>query len=81
MRIYVIAFISGFALDILYCRWVLDVTKSRPLHAGLASMAIGGFGLLGLATAVENHWAAIPYILGLGLGTVTAVLHDGKPTP
>lgn len=70
---YAIAFIAGAALDLLYCRWVLDVTQSRPIHAALASMAIGGFGLLGLAQAVSNHWAAIPYILGLGVGTLLAV--------
>lgn len=70
MSSYVIAFVAGLALDLLYCRWFNDVTQRRPVHASLASMAIGLFGILGVGQALANWVAAVCYIGGLGLGTL-----------
>jgi hypothetical protein len=66
-------FLSGFALDFLYTRWFLNVASGKALKATAASMGIGALGLVGVTGVVGSHWLAIPYLLGLGLGTYVGV--------
>jgi hypothetical protein len=80
MRSYAVSFIAGFALDLLYCRWFIDVGKSRAIPAALASVAIGGCGLLGLGQALDNPVSAIFYLAGLAVGTVTAIKFNEAAT-
>lgn len=67
-------FTAAFLLDWLYVRWMLYVHEGERLYAGTASMAIGACGLVGVTGVVADHWLAVPYLLGLGAGTVTGMV-------
>jgi hypothetical protein len=77
--ITVTVFLAGFLVDVAYVGWVRSIGENRKLLAAAASMAIGACGLLGVTGVVTNYWLAIPYLLGLGAGTVAGLLF--KPTP
>lgn len=70
---YALVFAAAFLIDVCYVRWMLHVGEGHAWRAGLASMAIGACSLLGLTQVVVDHWLAIPYLLGLGLGTVAGM--------
>lgn len=67
---YLLVFFCALALDVLYARWMVTVVQRKPWEAALYSMGIGGAGLIGIASVVTNHWLSLPYLAGLGAGTV-----------
>ncbi len=68
-----IVFACGFAIDVFYVGWMRSVALGHPLVAALMSMCIGGCGLLGVTNVVRNKWLAIPYLAGLGVGTLVGM--------
>lgn len=68
-----IVFMCAFFLDYAYVRWMKATTANQAWRAGAWSTLIGGCGLLGVTSVVTDHWLAIPYLLGLGLGSVAGV--------
>ncbi len=77
----VTVFLAGFLVDLAYVRWLKNVTADRKLTAALASMAVGGCGLVGLTGVVADAWLAIPYLLGLGAGTVAGMGVNNEKHP
>jgi hypothetical protein len=69
----VTVFVAGFLLDLIYTQWLLHASEGHRYRAAGASMAIGALSLLGVSSVVVDHWAAIPYLAGLGLGTFVGV--------
>ena len=66
---YLLVFLCAVALDVFYTRWVLHISRGDRWQAVFASMCIGGAGLVGVTSVVNDRWLAIPYLLGLGAGT------------
>ncbi len=67
-------FFAGFAIDVAYVAWFRGIGDGQKLQAAFASMAIGACGLLGITGVVADRWLALPYLLGLGCGTVAGML-------
>lgn len=67
-------FAAGVAIDLAYVAWMRGVSDRQPVRAALASMAIGACSLLGLTGVVADHWLAVPWLLGLGVGTAVGVV-------
>lgn len=70
---YILTWLAATWLDVFYTRWVLHVSLGQKWAAALCSMLIGLCGLVGLTAVVQDHWAAIPYLLGLGCGTLVGM--------
>lgn len=68
-----VVFACGFAVDVLYVAWMRSVVAQSPLLAAGSSMLLGGCGLFGFTSVASNKRLAIPYLLGLGAGTLTAM--------
>ena len=73
MSAYALVFVSAFLLDVVYVRYMLHVRDDEPWKASLASMGIGLCGAVGLTGVVHDSWAVIPYLLGLGGGTLAGM--------
>lgn len=69
----VTVFAAGFLVDLAYVGWVRSIGAGEPLLAALASMAIGGCALVGVTGVVGKRWLAVPYLLGLGCGTIAGM--------
>ena len=66
-------FTSAALLDIVYVFWFTSVSEKKPWKAALSSVFIGICGMFGTLNVVGNHWMAIPYLLGLGFGTIAGM--------
>lgn len=71
---FLFVFLCAVCVDLFYTRWVLNVGEGKKLRAALASMGIGAASLAGLTSVVADKWMAIPYLLGLGAGTVLGMV-------
>jgi hypothetical protein len=76
-----LAFIVGFLLDVVYTGYVKCVGLNQAWMAGVYSVAIGSMSLLGLTTVIEDHKLAIPYLLGLFLGSVCTIKWAARKPP
>lgn len=70
MMEYLTLFFGAALIDVCYVRWFRAVTDKKQFLAVAYSMLIGGCGLMGVTGVVSNYWLAIPWILGLGAGTL-----------
>jgi len=71
--IYFWAFMAGFLVDVFYTWWIRAIAVQAPLQSGVYSMLVTGTSLVGFTSVVDNHYAAAPYLLGMGLGSALAV--------
>jgi hypothetical protein len=67
------AFAVGFVLDLAYTRWVQHTATGGAVQAAVYSTVIGALGLTGVLLVVEQRENAVPYLLGLGLGSYVGV--------
>jgi hypothetical protein len=65
-----LVFLAGLLVDLAYVAWIRAVAAGHKFLAAASSMAIGGCGMLGVTGVVTEHWLAVPYLAGLGAGTV-----------
>lgn len=68
-----LVFLCAALVDVFYTRWIVNVSSGRPVQAALSSVGVGAAGLVGVTSVVTDHWMAIPYLLGLGVGTVAGM--------
>jgi hypothetical protein len=69
----IIAFISGFALDLAWAYYTRQVAAGAAGRAALASIATGGLGAVGITSVVRDANTLPAYLAGLALGTYVAV--------
>ncbi len=71
------AFLAGFFAEFAWLGWIYCAAQAWPLRCALASMAIGGFSLLGIQSALKGRGPSIALILGYGCGSYTAAYIRG----
>lgn len=74
--IVLFVFLAGAGIDLAWTRYIQSVQDRRRLSAANYSVTIAALSLLGVTTVVRDGWMALPYLLGLWLGTYVAV--EGK---
>lgn len=71
----ILNFLAGFLIDVFYVLYYKSVSENNRPLAVVCSMAISGFGALGVMAYMKaSVWLVIPYIVGLGAGTYFAML-------
>ena len=63
-------FAAGLAIDLFYVGWFRSVAADAPFDAAAYSVLIGACGLVGVTSVVKNNWHAVPWLAGLGCGTL-----------
>lgn len=66
-------FLSGFLIDILYALWVLSVSDGKHWRAAIFSGVMALPSIFGIISIVDSHILAIPYAIGLALGSVAGM--------
>lgn len=69
----IIAFISGFLLDLAWAYYTRQVAAGAAVLAALTSIVTGGLGAIGVAGVVRDADTLPAYLAGLALGTYMAV--------
>jgi hypothetical protein len=69
----VTVFLAGCLIDVFYVSWVRAIGDHDIGLAATSSMLIGACGLIGVTSVVKSRWLAVPYLLGLGCGTVAGM--------
>jgi hypothetical protein len=64
-----IAFLFGFAFEVVYLFWLYCADKGWPLRCAIASMTVGWVSLAGLAEGIKGGHAAGFLVLGYGVGS------------
>ncbi len=68
-----LSFASGFVIETACVYWVHFSERNRALPTALCSMAIGTAQVLGIGESIRDWRMGLPFILGYGVGTYTAV--------
>ncbi len=71
-------FLSGFIIDILYALWVLSVSEGKHWRAAVFSGLMALPSIFGIIHIVDSHILAIPYAVGLALGSVAGMKVNDK---
>ena len=66
----VLVFVFALLIDVLYVFWFMAITEKKRWWAALMSVMLGGCALFSVGSVIRNTWMAIPYLVGLGIGTV-----------
>ena len=66
---YVLCFLAAVCLDFVWANYIRLVAAGDRWGATIASGVVGGVGLVGMTTVIGDDIAAIPWLLGLGVGT------------
>lgn len=74
MRKYLKVFVYGALIDIFYVVWIKSVALGNQWIAGLAAVLLATPSLFGYLEITKNKKLAIPYLLGLFVGTFLATL-------
>ncbi len=70
-------FLFGVIIDVMWVLYILATSQKRIFLAALVSMAMAVPAIFGIVEIVDDKIMAIPYVLGLGCGTVAGLkLHD-----
>lgn len=80
MASWLLVFVGGFLIDVLYVFWMLKVAAYQRWQAGLFSMGLAIPAMLGYQEFMKDNWMMIPYLLGLFVGTVTGMTLDRRIT-
>lgn len=70
MMQYALVFLAGVLLDVLWVGYARGVQEKNAAKAVGCSMAMGLCSVLAIGAAVTSPLLAVPYILGLGAGTL-----------
>ena len=65
----IFAFLSGFAIDVVWALYIKKVAESKRIQASLASVGTGICGVMVIETVVHNVYFAVFYWIGLFCGT------------
>ena len=76
-----VLFAFGALVDIVYVFWFHNVSINRPYQAAAASMLVTSFSLFGYVSVFEQHWLAVPYLLGVGTGVVVGIALKQRFSP
>jgi len=57
-------------IDVMWVFYIIATNRKKKILAALCSIGIGAPALFGVLSVVENVWFSIPYLLGLGTGTI-----------
>lgn len=71
--LWLIAFVMGLIMDVLYVLWFWASETHRAWWGGLMSMVMYGISMFGIVGVVENRALAIPLLLGYGAGSVVGI--------
>lgn len=71
-------FAAGFVIETACVYWVHFSERNRALPTALCSMAIGLAQVLGIGESVHDWRMGIPFVLGYGTGTYTAVRRKAR---
>ena len=63
----------GFAIDVFYVLWIDAASRYKYAQGAVTSMALAACSMFGWFAAYDNNWLSIPYLLGLGTGTVAGI--------
>ncbi len=74
---YLLVFCLGAVIDVMYVLWIRAVNQRQIFRAGVYSIGIAAPGIFGYLEIVSDTLMAVPYLLGLALGTM-ATLRFGK---
>lgn len=67
------AFMLGVLIDILYIAWIWSANSNRYAIGVISSVAISACSLFGFINVYDDRWLAIPYLLGLAVGTIIGI--------
>lgn len=70
---YVLVFLAGVLLDVLWVGYAKGIQQENALKAMSCSMAMGLCSVLAIGATVTTPMLAVPYILGLGVGTLVGM--------
>lgn len=73
MMQYLFMFLAAAFIDLSYVHWFRAVHNQQYLRAALFSMVIGACGILGVTGVVADGWLAVPWLAGLGVGTIVGM--------
>jgi hypothetical protein len=76
----IVAFASGFAVDVLAVLWTRFVIREDITAATLCSMALGTAQICSIGAAVRDWHAAPFFVAGYGLGSAVAIWFGRKGT-
>lgn len=69
----IIVFLYGFCIDIAFVMWMYAAHIERYILVFVTSVLIAAPGVYGLIAIVADETLALPYLLGLGCGSVAGV--------
>lgn len=72
------AFVLGFAIDLFYCLWFYATAANRYILGVFASVSLSACTLFGFINVYDTRILAIPYLLGLALGTIVGIFLQKK---
>lgn len=73
-----LAFASGFVIEMACVYWVHFSERNRALPTALCSMLIGGAQVLGIGESIQDWRVGAAFVLGYGCGTFTAVQRKAR---
>jgi hypothetical protein len=71
-------FVATLALDFLWARYILAITKRAPVVAALWSAGIIAISSTTTIVYVSNHWTILAAIVGAFIGTYLSVREEAK---
>lgn len=70
-------FSFALVIDVMWVLYILTVSKNKRFLASIVSMMMGAPAIFGYLEIVNNVMMSIPYLIGLGVGTLVGLkLHD-----
>ena len=73
-----LTFASGFTIETACVYWVHFSERNRAFPTALCSMAIGTAQVLGISESIHDWRMGVPFVLGYGVGTFTAVRRKAR---
>ncbi len=69
-----IAFLFGFAFEVIYLLWIYCASQGWPLRCAVASMIVGWVSLSGMTEGMKSRRKAFLLVLGYGVGSYVVAL-------
>lgn len=67
----------GILIDVIWVFYILHVNDRMKVRASILSSMMAAPALFGFIDVISNKFLAVPYLLGLGIGTFTGMtLHE-----
>lgn len=78
MLAYLQVFAYGLVIDWAYVLWVRYVASGAKGKAAIASVAVAAPGVFGITAIVSDRILAIPYLVGLFVGTYSCLVISSR---